>query len=136
MLQARTKASWDRQNYCIPAKSFAAGQIGLAAKLPWTTSNFIKFWPLQSTKIAWSSMHCCVMYQICKKVDFDDLGYWTAGSYASIIANKTDAFAVNSKTQKPLDSNKEIWTASKTLSNRNYLSQSKNKAMVHGLSSV
>jgi hypothetical protein len=43
MLQAETKASGDtrdRQNYCIPAKRFAAGQIGSAAKLPWTTSNF------------------------------------------------------------------------------------------------
>ena len=78
-------------------------------------------------------MHCCVMYQIIRfanlKLIVDGLGYWTANSYASIIANKTDAFAVNSKTQKPLDSNKEIWTASKTLSNRNYLSQSKNEAM-------
>jgi hypothetical protein len=44
MMQADTKASGDtqdRQNYCIPAKHFAAGQIGLAAKLSWTTSNFI-----------------------------------------------------------------------------------------------
>jgi hypothetical protein len=38
-------------------------------------------------------------------------------------------FAINSKTQKPLDTNKEIWTASKTLSNMNYLSESKNEAM-------
>ena len=94
MLQAQTKASWDRQNYCIPAKSFTAGQIDQAAKLPWITSNFITSWPLQLTKIAWSSMHCCVMYQIIRfanqKLIVDGLGYWTAGSYASIIANNTD----------------------------------------------
>ena len=40
-------------------------------------------------------MHCCVMYQIIRfanqKLIVDGLGYWTANSYASMIANKTVA---------------------------------------------
>ncbi len=77
-------------------------------------------------------MHCCVVYQIIRfanqKLIVDGLGSELPVCMPVSLQIKLMQFAV-SKKQKPLDSNKEIWTASKTLSNMNYLSESKNEAM-------
>ena len=49
----------ETDSICIPVKSFAAGQIGLAAKLSWTVSYYLDL----SNQPA---MHCCVEKWICK----------------------------------------------------------------------
>ena len=77
MLQAETKASGDtryKQNYCIPAKSFAADQIGPAAKLfigLHRTSSHLD----HSNRLKLFVHQCivCVMNQISKSKD-DSVG--------------------------------------------------------------
>ncbi len=69
----KTRKRTEPDNICIPAKSFAAGPIGPAAKLSWTVSYYLDHS---------SEMHCCVVKQICKspKVDCWWFGfglYWT-----------------------------------------------------------
>ena len=79
----KTRKRTEPDSICIPTKSFAAGQIGPAAKLSWTVSYNLDHsnQPLKLCNpplLSSSAILCCVEKQICKSLTVD---CWWFGLY-------------------------------------------------------